>query len=92
MSIRAIGRVVEGHLRVDIPVDLPENAEVELAQVDAEFDLDEDEDRLVSADIEEGRAQIARGERGTPAKEFIKELRAMRSPDEALPGGCTRKG
>ena len=92
MSIRAIGRVVDGHLRVDIPVELPENTEVELAQVDAVFDLDEDEDRLVSADIEEGRAQIARGERGTPAKDFIKELRATRSPDEALPGRRTRTG
>jgi hypothetical protein len=92
MSIRATGRVVDGHLRVDIPVELPENTEVELAQVDAMFDLDEDEDRLVSADIEEGRAQVARGEQGTPAKEFIKELRAMRSLDEALPGRRTRAG
>ena len=72
---------------------MPENTEVELAPVDAELDLDEeDEDRLVSADIEEGRAQIARGERGAPAKELIEELRAMRSPDEARPGGCTRTG
>jgi hypothetical protein len=76
MSIRATGRVVNGHLRVDIPVDLPENAEVELAEV-TEYDLDEEEDRLLADDIDAARAQVARGDHGTPAEEFIDELESI---------------
>ncbi len=54
-----------------------------------EYDLDEEEDRLLAADIDAARAQVARGDHGTPAEEFIDEL-LERSSDEALSGDPAR--
>jgi hypothetical protein len=89
MSTRSAGRVVDGRVRVDIPVEMPDNTEVELT-VEPRFDLDEEEDRLISAEIEAGRAQVARGDRGKPAEEVIDRL-FPRSRDETLPGKAARK-
>ena len=47
MSIRATGRVVDGHLRVDIPVELEEDTEVELAEVTGGAGFDEEMDPLL---------------------------------------------
>jgi hypothetical protein len=89
MNIRATGRVVDGHLRVDIPVDLPDNTEVELIEAPAAGE--EELDPELEAALDEGEAALTRGERGTPAEEFLDEL-LKRSSDEALPGHLTRPG
>jgi len=90
MSTHAPGRVIDGHVRVDVPVEMPDNTEVEVT-VEPRFDLDEEEDRLVSADIEAGRAQLARGDRGKPAEEVLDRL-FPRSRDETIPGKAGRTG
>jgi hypothetical protein len=83
MSIRVVGRVVGGHLRVDIPVDLPDNTEVELAEVAGDDTLDDEGDRELAELLAESDAQIARGEDGTPVEEVIERLRS-RGRHEAL--------
>jgi hypothetical protein len=83
MSIRVVGRVVGGHLRVDIPVDLPDNTEVELAEVAGDDTLDDEGDRELAELLAESDAQIARGEEGTPVEEVIERLRS-RGRHEAL--------
>jgi hypothetical protein len=91
MSIRATGRVVDGHLRVDIPVELEENAEVELAEVTGGAGFDEEMDSLLEAALDEADAAFARGERGVDAKEALSRLRA-RARDEAVSGLPASKG
>ena len=82
MSIRATGRVVGGHLRVDIPVELAENTEVQLAEVE---DADAaDAGPELEAALAEGAEQIARGE-GSSWEDVRARLR-MKGRDEALPG------
>jgi hypothetical protein len=83
MSIRVVGRVVGGHLQVDIPVDLPDNTEVELAEVAGDDTLDDEGDRELAELLAESDAQIARGEEGTPVEEVIERLRS-RGRHEAL--------
>lgn len=60
MSIRATGRVVNGHLRVDMPVDLPDNTEVEL--IEAPGAEQEEIDPQLEAALCESVEQFARGE------------------------------
>lgn len=93
MSILARGRVVGGHLRVDIPVDLPDNTEVELrvTRVTSTTELDEELDPELEAALDEADAAYARGERGRPLGEAIERLRS-RSRDEALSDTPARQG
>ena len=92
MAIRARGRVEGGHLRVDIPVDLPDNTEVELVEVTSGTDPEDEElDPLLEAVLERADAAIASGERGQPAEEVLEELRARRR-DEALSGAVSKRG
>jgi hypothetical protein len=60
MSIRATGRVVNGHLRVDMPVDLPDNTEVEL--IEGPGAEQEEIDPQLEAALCESVEQFARGE------------------------------
>ena len=71
MSIRAVGRVVGGHLRVDIPTELPENTEVELVEADV-ADADDDNPALREA-LEESVAQMERGQ-VVAAEDVLDEL------------------
>jgi hypothetical protein len=88
MALTIRGRVENGHLRVDTPVDLPDNTEVELTINLVE---DEEEDPGLIAALDEGLAQLARGERGRPWEEVLERLRA-RSRDEALSSTPPRQG
>jgi hypothetical protein len=80
MALTVRGRVVDGHLRVDTPVDLPDNTEVELTVVADDSDA---EDPELLAALDRADAAIARGEQGRPLEEVLEQLRA-RSLDEAL--------
>jgi hypothetical protein len=93
MIIRATGRVVGGHLRVDMPVELAENTEVELIEAPATAHDDELDPELEAA-LDEGDAALARGERGTPVEEVLAQLRARRSgrDDEAVSGTTPPQG
>jgi hypothetical protein len=88
MALTVRGRVENGHLRVDTPVDLPDNTDVELTINLVE---DEEEDPGLIAALDEGLAQIARGERGRPWEEVLERLRA-RSHDEALSSPPPKQG
>jgi hypothetical protein len=93
MTIRAIGRVVGGHLRVDTLVDLPDNTEVEL--IEATTGADEEElDPELEAALDEADAALARGERGVPVEEALEQFRARRAArdDEAISGTAPRQG
>jgi hypothetical protein len=83
MTLRARGRVVGGHLRVDIPVDLPDNTEVELAEVAGDDTLSDEDDRELAEILAASDAQIASGEEGIPVEEVIERLRS-RGRHEAL--------
>lgn len=76
MSIRVHGRVEGGRLRVDTPVDLPDNTEVELI-VDQAVTETEEERELREA-IAQSDAEIARGEE-IPFEDVLAELRAART-------------
>lgn len=93
MTIRAIGRVIGGHLHVDTPVDLPDNTEVELIEATAGAD-DEELDPELEAALDEADAALARGERGVPVEEALEQLRARRAArdDEAISGTAPRQG
>jgi hypothetical protein len=69
MSIRVRRRVVGGHLRVDTPVDLPDNTEVKLT-VD---EIETDDERELREAIAQSDAEIARGE-VVSAEEVLDEL------------------
>jgi hypothetical protein len=88
VSIRVRSVMQAGRLKVDIPVDLPDNTEVELAEVPGDG-LDE-EDPLLEAALDRSMEQIARGET-ISAEEVIERLRARR-PNEALPGAADDRG
>jgi hypothetical protein len=96
MSIRATGRVVGGHLRVDIAVDLPDNTEVELIEATgvAETSEEEELDPELEAALDEGDAALARGERGEPVEEVLEQLRARRAArdDAAVSGTAPPQG
>lgn len=83
MALRVRGRVVGGHLRVDIPVDLPENTRVELAEVAGDDTLSDEDDRELAEILAASDAQIARGEDGIPVEEMIERLQS-RGRHEAL--------
>ena len=93
MTIRAIGRVVGGHLRVDTPVGLPDNTEVELIEATAGADEEELDPELEAA-LDEADAALARGERGVPVEEALEQFRARRAArdDEAISGTAPRQG
>jgi hypothetical protein len=94
MALRVRGRVIGGHLRVDIPVDLPENTEVELVEV-AEVitgnEPEEELDPLLEAALDAGDAAFERGERGRPLEDVLDRLRT-RSRDEAVSGSPAGRG
>lgn len=73
------GVVRGGHLRLDVPVDLPDDTEVNLdyACVNDPLELPDDERVLLDASLDRAEAQIAAG-RGIPAKDFFKKLNARR--------------
>jgi hypothetical protein len=74
MRILARGRVVDGHLRVDIPVDLPDNTEVEFqGQV-----VETEDERALRESIARSDDEIARGEE-VSLDEVLAELRSERT-------------
>jgi hypothetical protein len=78
MSIRVVGRVVGGPLRVDIPVDLPDNTDVELVgQI-----VESDDERALRASIERSDEEAARGEE-VSLEQVLAELRSERTPNHA---------
>jgi hypothetical protein len=88
MALKARSGVVDEHARVDIPVEMPDNTDVELAEM-ADDGLDED-DPLLEAAIARSMEQIARGET-LPVEEALERLR-LRSQDEALSGKADTRG
>lgn len=88
MTITARGVVQGGRLKVDIPVDLPDNTVVELIEVPNE--AYDEEDPLLAAALDRSEEQSARGET-VPAEAVIERLRARR-PHEALPGAADDRG
>jgi len=85
MALRGRSRVVGGHLRADLSVDLPDNTEVELAEVAGDDTLSDEADRELAEILAESDAQIARGEEGVPVEEVIERLRS-RGRHETLSG------
>jgi predicted transcriptional regulator len=88
MALKARSGVVDELARVDIPVEMPDNTDVELAEM-ADDGLDED-DPLLEAAIDRSMEQIARGET-IPVEEVLERLR-LRSLDEALSGKADTRG
>ncbi|HZF55074.1 MAG TPA: hypothetical protein VE093_40765 [Polyangiaceae bacterium] len=82
MSITARGVVQGGRLRIDIPVDLPDNTEVMLAEA-PHATAEDEEEPLLKAALDEAEEQAARGE-GSSWEEVRARLHA-RARDEALP-------
>ena len=82
MSIRIHGRVQGGRLRVDIPVDLPDNTDVELTMIPPNDPAEDEDERLLCEAIDESDAQIARGE--TSSLEDVLERLRARGQNEAL--------
>jgi hypothetical protein len=89
MAITVRGRVVDGHLRVDTSIDLPDNTEVELTVMTNEEAEDEDE-RLLAAAIAEADAQFERGEGSS--WEAVRERLHARSRDEAFSNNRPAQG
>ncbi len=73
------GIVRGGHLHVDVPVDLPDDTEVDLdfVRVNDPRELPEQERALLDASLDRAEAQIAAGH-GITAEEFFKKLKARR--------------
>jgi len=69
--------VHDGHLRVDEPVDLPENTEVDLVvvPVDRGDDMDEEERRALDEALDEADAGDPRED--IPAEVVLAEVRAI---------------
>ena len=84
MSIRIHGRVrMEGsRIKVDAPVDLPDNTKVEL--VGDVTEIETEDERALREAIEQSDAEIERGE-VYPAEEVLAELRLART-------GCRAAG
>jgi hypothetical protein len=74
MSIRVRGHVEAGRIKVDTPVDLPDNTEVELVG----NVIETEDDRALREAIEQSDAEIARGEE-IPLEEVLTELRSERT-------------
>ncbi len=75
MSRTVHGRVADGRLQVDEPVDLPDGVQVELVIVDADDGLDDDDRAQLHAAIDEAQAELGRGE-GIPVDQVLAEARA----------------
>jgi hypothetical protein len=89
MTMLVRGVVQGGRLKVDTPVDLPDNTYVDLAILPQEDDRSE-VDPLLEAALDEAEAQAARGE-GSSWEEVEARLHA-RASDEALPDPRPAKG
>ena len=76
MRLKVRARVQGGRLKLDEPVDLPEDTVVNLVEVedDIEDDLDEDEIQRLNDALDEGEAQYQRGE-FVDAAVVLEELR-----------------
>jgi hypothetical protein len=82
MTITARGVVQGGRLKVDIPVDLPDNTVVELTETPG--DGYDEEDPLLAAALDRAEEQSTRGE-GSSWEEVEARLHARDLRDEALP-------
>jgi hypothetical protein len=67
------GRVQAGRIVVQDSVDLPEGAEVRLALLDQDEELDAEDRARLEAALARGRQQIAEG-KGIPAEQVVGEL------------------
>jgi hypothetical protein len=70
-------RVHGGRLVMDEPTELPEGAVINMVAIDGYDDLDDEEREALHASIDEGLAEIARGEEGVDAAVLLAELRAL---------------
>lgn len=75
------GRVQSGRLKVDEPVDLPDDAEVTLVIIEGRppddgDELDDEERERLHAALDRADAQCERGE-GIPAEQFLAEMRSL---------------
>lgn len=68
------GHVLNGRIVVDERVDLPEGTAVELALVDGEDDLEQDDLARLDAALAQARQEID-GSEGIPAEEVIARIR-----------------
>lgn len=67
-----------GRYVIDEPADLPEGTTVELVVVeDSLEEMDRDDRAALLASLDRGIAELRRGERGTPADQVLRELKAM---------------
>jgi hypothetical protein len=75
MSIVMRGRVRAGRLMIDEPIDLPEDAEVDVAIFfdDGQDSFDSEERAQIDAAIAEGKAAMARGD-VFPIEQVLAEL------------------
>ena len=79
-TVRA--RVQSGELKVDEPVDLPDNAEVTVVIIeggppDDGDEMDDEERERLHAALDRADAQCERGE-GIPVEQFLAEIRLRR--------------
>ena len=72
------GRVVNGRLHLDEPVDLPEGTVVDLITPDEGDDLDDEERKALHAALDQAWRGVQRGEPGIPADDVIARLRKRR--------------
>jgi hypothetical protein len=70
-------KVVDGHLVMDEPTELPEGTIVDLVVADDWDDLDDEERAALHESIDESLRQIDSGQT-RPVEELIRELRARR--------------
>ena len=68
MSPNIRARVVHGRLELQEPVELPEGAEVELAVIDMDDDLDDAERVRLHAVLDAALARFDNGDAGVPAR------------------------
>jgi hypothetical protein len=71
------GRVKDGRIVVDEPVDLPDGTEVHLSVVDDIDEMDGEERARLHAALDEAQAEIDRGE-GISGAQVLASLRANR--------------
>ena len=77
MTLTLLGRVKDGRIVVDEPVDLPDGTEVHLSVVDDADELDDEDRARLHAALDQAQAQLARGE-GIPGEQVLAALRASR--------------
>jgi hypothetical protein len=76
MSMILRTKVVDGRVRVDAPIDVPDGVEVEVAvAVPDRDDLDEDDRARLHAALEGALDRMARGEEGLDPRDVIASLR-----------------